>query len=393
TDETVTLDRWPFPRGLGAVISAIEDGMIARQTVFDLAASLALGQRNSPDVISTYEGLYAAYTEAWTSGQSDHLARLYAQEATVHDELSRIEAVGRDAITELSSPGRWMAVTAADVAGEGAPAGAAPIYLGPAPYGKDPQQAVGVFRMTDGNGCEGQMAVHWVLDDGSIVAEQRFHEIESFRRCAQDKPPDGWWTGLALPGPSDQVVTGLVHTAVGRTMTIHNGTPDLESLLRWGLERFADAGLAEPRVDSVTFEPSRGCEGVSGLVNDAASSRDLFLCFYERDLCPGNGQCSQPARGVRVTVLHELGHAWMLDHVSDETRSLLLELSSRETWRGQGVPWADLGVEYSAEVLAWGLADEAIPMVRLGAPPCEELRAAFELLTTAPPQRADCLDG
>lgn len=390
---TVTLVRWPNADELGAIASTIEEGLIAGETVFGLAASLGRSLRASPTVISTYEGLYAAYTEAWTSGQSSHLARLYAPEATVRDELSGIEAVGLNAITELAPPGNWMAVTAAEVTGEQAPAGALPLYLGPSGFLTDPQQAVGVFRVADENDCVRQLAVHWVLENGLIMSEHRYQEVESFRTCTGDELPAGWWTGLGLPGPSDKVVTGSLRTTGAQNVAIHNGTPRLEELVQWGMQRFEDAGLAEPRVDSVTFEPSRGCEGVSGRVDDADDSRRLFVCIYQQDLCPGNPSCAEPALGVRVAMLHELGHAWMLDHVSDETRSLLLELSDRETWRGEGVPWADLGVEYAAEVLAWGLAEEAIPMVRLGAPPCAELAAAFELLTAVPPQRGDCSDG
>jgi hypothetical protein len=58
------------------------------------------------------------------------------------------------------------------------------------------------------------------------------------------------------------------------------------------------------------------------------------------------------------------------------------------------VPWADRGVEYAADVIAWGLIEEPIDMVRIGRPSCDELSAAFRLLTMVEPLRSDteCTD-
>lgn len=80
--------------------------------------------------------------------------------------------------------------------------------------------------------------------------------------------------------------------------------------------------------------------------------------------------------------------AWMLDNVEDETVDAALALSNRTTWDDLGVPWFDRGVEYSAKVVAWGLIEEALPMVRLGAPACTELAAAFAFLTGTHPAPA-----
>jgi hypothetical protein len=80
-------------------------------------------------------------------------------------------------------------------------------------------------------------------------------------------------------------------------------------------------------------------------------------------------------------MLHELAHAWLLDHAGDSTRAEVLVLSGREVWADESVPWVDRGGEYAAEVLAWGLADEVIGLERLGGPPCEQVAAVFQLLT------------
>jgi hypothetical protein len=138
-------------------------------------------------------------------------------------------------------------------------------------------------------------------------------------------------------------------------------------------------------VDSVTFEPTRGCEGVFGRVGEVAGSRDLVLCIDAADLCGDGETCGAPPLAVRAGMLHELGHAWLIDHADPATRDALLRLSGREAWSDDVVPWADRGVEYAAEVIAWGLSDEALALSHLGSPPCEQVQASFVLLTGVDP--------
>jgi hypothetical protein len=389
-DGALTLVLRPRSGDQEAIVSTIDQGLIAREVVFDLAASLGRSLRASPDVISTYEGLYEAFAEAWSSESADHRARLYAADASLHDGLSRVEVSGGEAIVGLSTPGSWSTVV--NPAGGEASAEGPSVYLGPRDYAQDPQRAVGVYEVTDSAGCTRQVAVYWILEAELIVEEHRYSEVESFRRCAVGRLPVGWWTDLALPEPSDRVVTGVVRTAAGQEIAIHNGTARLEEFVQYGLDRFAAADLDEPLLDTVTFEPSRSCVDRSGRVLGDDASRDLFLCMYESDLCPASSSCPMPTLSARVALLHELGHVWMLDRVGDETQRRLLAVSGRETWGSQDVPWADRGVEYGAELFAWGLLDQAIPMVRFGAPPCQELTTAFQLLTGAAPMRdaADC---
>jgi hypothetical protein len=125
-------------------------------------------------------------------------------------------------------------------------------------------------------------------------------------------------------------------------------------------------------------------------VLDDGTTRNLFVCIYDSDVCTNADACASPAPSARIAVLHELSHAWMLDHVDDGTVDDVLALSGRTTWDNPGVTWSDRGVEYGAEVMAWGLMDETLPMVRIGAPPCSQLVAAFTLLTDAPPDSDRC---
>ena len=389
----LTLVRWSSTAELGAIESLVDQDLITRETVFDHGYTLGRSLRASPGVVSQYEALYAAYAEAWSRGNGDDLTLLYAPDATVQDPLLGIEATGRDAIRASGAPGRAVDVTAAGEAGGDVSDRAPAVYLGPSEYGQDPRRAIGVYQVTDDRGCIRQVAVRWLFEDGLIVDEQRYQEVESFRRCAPDDPPAGWWTGLALPRPRDQVVTGVLRTPGGKDVIVHNGTPRLEELLQDGIKRFAEADMAEPRLDSVTFEPSRKCDGLSGRVLESGGSRDLFLCIYESEVCHGGESCTRAALSVRVAVLHELGHAWLLDHVGIETQTRLLDSTGRETWNGTEVSWARRGVEYAAEIVAWGLLEDANTMVRIGNPGCEELFASFRLLTGADPLRdeSDCI--
>jgi hypothetical protein len=392
-DVTLAFIRWPESGKSSVVQSEFDNGSIVRDTVFDDVVSLAASQRATPEVIGRYNGLYGEFAEAWSSGRTDWVAALYAPEARMREALSGAQTAGREAIASLAldPPERWtrLPIDAIDDDDEDLAAGFA-LYLGPTEYGHDPQLAVGAYRVQR-SGCSFQMAVRWVLADGVIVDERRYPEIESFRRCAVGLLPGGWWSDLTLPGPRDEVVTGTIRTAA-QGIVVHNGTERLVGFVRWALERFDAVGLAEPRIESVTFEPSRRCEDLAGRVVLDGGSRHVFLCLHERDLCPGGQTCDRPVLNARIGILHELGHAWLLDHADEPVRTRLLDLTGLAAWDDGTAPWPQRGAEYAAEVLAWGLLDERAPMVRIGAPPCAELQVVFELLTGSAPliNRTEC---
>ncbi len=358
-----------------AVLYRMDGGLITHEIVFDLAQSLDRSLRKDPLILDGYQRLYADYQTAWSSLD---VAGLYKPGAVIVDSILGIEASPEVVSNPDSRHGRPAIAAHPD---------GAVIYLGPSDYGTDPQRAIAVYEVADGEGCSRLMAVKWELADGLIADEERYHEADSMRECATEPLPEGWWTGLDLPIPSDEVVTGSLDTPEGQTIVVHNGTPRLEALVSEGLIQFALNGLAEPRFDALTFEPTRQCESRTGRVIETNGFRELFLCIYESDLCPRAGPCDRPALTARMAVLHELGHAWMIDHVDGATQALLLESSGRLSWRDPDVSWEQRGVEYAAEVLAWGLAPEEVTMVRIGSPPCEEMTEAFAMLTATTPSR------
>ncbi len=385
-DGALTIVRWLSSDDVGVVISDFNDGRIDHEVAFDLGDSLERSLRATPETIRTYEGLYRAYADAWSGHDGAAAARLYAPGAVIRD----IGRAGPGVIVEdgiASSRDAWEIITASDLfedQSEAVPA----LFLGPSEYGGDPGRAVGVYLVTNAEGCQYQTGVGWILEDGVIVDEIRFHEAESYRRCVSDTLPVGWWSDLALPNPSDQVATGEIRSVDGSRIEIRNGTEALVDLLGWGIARFADGDLSPPAMDAVIFEPSRNCEDRSGRVLDDGTVRNLFVCMYDSDVCTIAGSCTVPGTSARIAMLHELAHAWMIDHVDDETVQELLVVSGRTTWDDQTVPWIKRGVEYAADVVAWGLLEESLPMVRLGAPPCVELARAFSVITgSSPPNR------
>jgi hypothetical protein len=381
----LTMVSWDATNEMGAVVSTIHGGLIEAETVFDLAGPLARSLRASPDVVAAYEGLYTTYAGAWSGGDADEVAALYAPTAVVSDPLNGLVIDGPGSIAASGAPG--MAVES--YSDKDTAETITPVFLGPVAYGHDPGRAVGIFDVTDESGCVHHMATVWHLDGGLITAEDRYHDVETYPDC-HAPTPEGWWTGLARPSPSDEVITGVLRTPAGREVHVHNGTPLLERVLKDAMARYDAAGLPEPRFDTVTFEPSRECIGRSGRLIQSEGLRNLFLCLFESDLCPATGACQEPTLAVRGIILHELAHAWTLDHVNDDLQSQFLELVGLEEWHpGDDLPWAEQGVEYSADVMAWGLLDRPARMARIGNPSCQELTAAFSLLTGVEPLQ-DC---
>ena len=387
-EAALTLVQWPNPDDFGAVVSAFDGGRIDHELAFDLGGSLERSLRALPATIATYESLYDAFAVAWSTGDRSSIVGLYAPGARVDDVLGFGVRVPFEEIADRATVLRWDPVAASEVFGDSVSIDAPAVFLGPAEYGSDPQRAVGIYRVTDAHGCEYQVAVRWILEDGVIVDERRFHETESYRECATPDLADGWWSGLALPIPSDQVATGSVETSDGASIEVRNGTPTLVALFQWGLGRFVESDLPLPSLDAVTFEPSRSCEGRSGRLLDDGTMRNVYVCMYDSDVCTGASTCVTPGTAAQIAVLHELAHAWILDYVDQDTVDGILALSGRTAWDDPEVPWIERGVEYAADVIAWGLIDETLPMVRLGAPPCMELAAAFTQLT-GPPLASD----
>ena len=195
-----------------------------------------------------------------------------------------------------------------------------------------------ILLLASADGCPGNVAVVLRMDDrGLITRETRFHtdaELGGF--AAPTLHAGAWWDGLAIP-PGISVEHSGTLTLHDRTVEVRNGSPALERLLTWGIQRFADADLVAPVLDSVTFvdRKSPACTGINGL----AAGADVSLCFGTADACSDDG-CLGWRPWAKATLLHELSHVWMSQNVTPATREQFLRAAglapgSRRTAMGR----------------------------------------------------------
>lgn len=222
------------------------------------------------------------------------------------------------------------------------------------------------------------------LQDQLITNEQRLITTDSVRRCYGDVAPRaGWWNTLSIPVAINEQVSGSVIASDGSEITIVNGTAELERLLEWGLDRFAAVDLALPRLASVTFAPVPACGLAPGLVTEAERAEsDLVLCTDAYAAClPDRATCTEFRATDQLGLLHELGHAWLVDNIDDQAQNDFMAFNGLSSWRGGDLPWHRRGAEQAAEIMAWGLMDEPIKLLRIGDPPCADIAAGYTLLT------------
>lgn len=331
--------------------------------------------------------LVAAYLDAWSSSDPNRVGALYGTDAHIEDSLLRIGLDGRPAIRSFVD----RAVDS-ELRLRTTPDGGDAVYVRWPDGFRDVvarrMEVTISYTSDDGSGCPGRTTVTLSIVDGGITEERRYHDVEDLRRCVDaDELPDGWWTGLEPPELPEDEVTGVVE--VGRQeIEIRNGTPALDRLVAWGFDRFVDAGLGAPAVDAVAFDASahavQCADRRHGLALDLGEATQLYLCFEEEQAC-ADEDCDELRLRVRQLMLHEIGHAWLNDHVGEQTQQAFVDLMGLEGWRGESIRWSERGVEQAANVLAWGVTDERVDAT--GDTACAELTAAFELLTGERPQQ------
>jgi hypothetical protein len=327
------------------------------------------------------EALARRYVQAWAGGDRH---ALYAEDATLTDDLAALDLAGRDAIV-AENPLDLVLDTVAAHHGPATPgfdASAPAVYVDGQRFAAEPMRETWLLVRST-TPCPGRMAVGLALDeDGRVVAERRMHAVGSVDGCLRSVPP-GWWTGRGLPIPLRDRVTGTVVTDAG-VVQVRNGRPGLDDAVAWALDRFEAAGLAAPPVASVAFDPyDRSCDAALGLSTFTGATTDVLVCTDPDTLCPADA-CVLTA-GDRRLILHEVAHAWVNAYVPDDVEQRLVTLLGLPGWESAAVPWAQRGIEWAAETLAWGLQDEPTGLVLFGDPSCQTLTDAFVLLTGTEP--------
>ena len=273
-----------------------------------------------------------------------------------------------------------VTTTVEEIPGHGGPA----VFGVPRPGADEGFRRVVLLLLAeDWSGCPGHVAVSLSLDaDGTVVSRERFHRIDDGRRCrGDDETSTGWWTNMDVPEPVRHERTGTVRFD-GAVVEIWNGTPALDALVAWGIERFPAAGLEAPRPTSVTFYPyADRCWGNLAVAGGEANT-EIVACFGEGLACLAY-PCPPWSSSAEHTMLHELVHTWMAHHLDDETREAYEERVGLE-WAENDDPWADRAIERAAEVIVWGLQEE--PDHPSGLVLTEdELTEEFTFLTGLPP--------
>jgi hypothetical protein len=245
-----------------------------------------------------------------------------------------------------------------------------------------------IAGLLDDQECPGLAIVLIEPHRGDRAVQRQFRTIENLRRCGRDRQA-GWWDELDEP-PAMDAITGHVWMGPSR-VALRGGSAAIDGLLRWAAGRFALGRLPRPPLASVTVaSATRRCEGIGGRVERAGEDggADLLLCF-DGDVC-ADATCERYRWAARMTVLHELAHVWEAAHLDPVERDRYLEVTGLESWLSAEVPWHERGGERAAEVVAWGLLDREVPLVRLGSPPCERLRDEYHLLTGQEPTWGAC---
>ena len=161
--------------------------------------------------------------------------------------------------------------------------------------------------------------------------------------------------------------------AVTRPNVEVTGANEQLAMVRWAVERFEIAGLAPPVVQIAFHRGLSGCGGHLGLARQG-----------EVDVCT---TLVDPV--ARRALLHEMGHIWLDQNLSDPERERFLEMRGLHAWNDSSDTWALRGYEQGAEIMAWALGERILtPRIPDNEP--IELARGFELLTgSAPPAYTD----
>ena len=355
-------------------------------------ASVLLGDTFNVLNPTTFTGWVDGYVAAWSSGDPGAVSGLYAEGAVVRDTIAGLRVEGPTAIgTAASGPASGGALP-------GAVLRTIPENGGPAAYATghfSSDWRVLLLTVADGGGCPGEMAVAVLLDDQKrIVREERYHRVDAMRRCSDPAAlPEGWWDAVTVPGPPQILRTGTVNAPDDRDSPriVWNGTPDLERLLSWAQQRFADAVLPAPFPDSVTFLPPGADAATRYGFTEVGDTGDIALAFTEEQACP-DGDCGQTAAWVKAATLHQLARVWLTRNLREWGEEDFAQERGM-VWSDSTLPPAEQAAWLAAETLTWGLMDEPYLVdARLGAPSCQALAADFQELAEAFPDPRSCAE-
>jgi len=176
----------------------------------------------------------------------------------------------------------------------------------------------------------------------------------------------------ALPASSLRSVQATDVAVIRPNVEVTGATEQL-AMARWAVERFEIAGLEPPVVEIAFHRGLAGCGGHLGL----ARQGEVDVCTTVVDPI------------ARRALLHEMGHIWLDQNLSDPERERFLEARGLHAWNDSSDTWSLRGSEQGAEIMAWALGERIVtPQIPDNQP--IQLARGFELLTgSAPPAYTD----
>ena len=157
---------------------------------------------------------------------------------------------------------------------------------------------------------------------------------------------------------------------------IFNDLPaEIEAMAVWAIGLFDSADMALPplQINHYGTDTSH-CDGHDGLHRPGDGRSVIELCTDD---------VSFPTQAM---VIHELSHAWVDDNVGIVARRAFQELRGYEFWRNYDeAAWHENGTEQAAEIIAWGLFDRPMDMIRITQNSCDDLEIGYHTLTGRAP--------
>lgn len=151
---------------------------------------------------------------------------------------------------------------------------------------------------------------------------------------------------------------------VGPRISVVEAEREQVRLVRWAATRFGSAGLGAPSVEIHFHTDASGCAGHLGY---AKGGRVDVCTVLVNEM-------------ARRNLLHEMGHIWIDENVSQTVRERFLDLRGLRAWNASTDPWEERGYEHGAEIVAWALGNRILTAQIPDNSP-GQLELGFELLT------------
>jgi hypothetical protein len=138
----------------------------------------------------------------------------------------------------------------------------------------------------------------------------------------------------------------------------------------WAIDLFDQAELDLPPLRFTYHGPAGSpCSRRPGLHRQEDGVDVIKICTTDVSLAEG-------------LILHELAHAWLDHHLTEQRKAAFKELRGWTYWQNyEAAAWHQNGTEQAAEIMVWGLIDRPIEMIRLEQNSCAEMEAGFRTLT------------